>query len=110
MGRYCKAYPISRLREFSGWTQNQQNARREKQPGDGDGNEVPRELTDDGYLYLQENYTVTDSIFKDENIIFDSVTPEWIEYCKDTLKFEIPVYDTVAAGASADSEKEHGTT
>ena len=31
---------------------------------------MPRELTDDDYVYLQGNFTVTDGIFIDENMIF----------------------------------------
>ena len=93
MGKYCKAYPITRLREFAGWTEKAENARKEKQPGaDGKEVELPRALTDNDYLYLQENHVVTDGIFKDEHIIFDHVTPEWITYCQTTLKFEIPSF------------------
>jgi hypothetical protein len=43
-------------------------------------------------LYLQENYVVTDYIFKNQNIIFDQVTDEWKAFCHDTLKFEIPTF------------------
>jgi len=50
-------------------------------------------LTDDDFLYLQENYVVTDGIFKDENIIFDKVTLAWKDFCDNTLLFEIPVYE-----------------
>ncbi|PKO23427.1 MAG: hypothetical protein CVU38_04110 [Chloroflexi bacterium HGW-Chloroflexi-1] len=97
MGKYCKAYPIKRLREFSGWTEKAENARKEKQTG-ADGKEVDmiRALTGNDYLYLQENYAVTDGIFKDENIIFDQVTPEWIAYCHEALKFEIPSFASTA--------------
>jgi hypothetical protein len=91
MGRYCKAYPVARLREFSGWTENAENARKEKKLVDGKEVEVTGELTDDSFLYLQEDYTVTDGIFLDENIIFNQVSPEWVEFCKDVLKFEVPV-------------------
>ena len=94
MGKYCKAYPIMRLREFSGWKENSQNARKE--------NDTPRPLTDSDFLYLQENFVVTDGVFIDENIIFDSVTPEWIDFCKNVLKFEVPEY------ASTKSEKTGG--
>jgi hypothetical protein len=31
---------------------------------------------------VQKNFTVTDGIFVDENIIFSDVTPEWIEFCE----------------------------
>jgi hypothetical protein len=93
MGKYCKAYAIKQLREFSGWAERAENARKEKQKGaDGQEVEVTRVLADNDYLYVQENYVVTDGIFKDENIIFDQVTPEWIAYCQQVLKFEIPSF------------------
>jgi hypothetical protein len=94
-GRYCKAYPIARLREYSGWSENKQNVRIDKQQIDGKEVGTQRELTDADFLYLQENFVVTDDIFINENIIFDQVTPEWIDFCRDTLKFEIPVYDAL---------------
>lgn len=100
MGTYCKAYPIIRLREFSGWTENMQNARKEKQLVDGKEIEVTRRLTDDDFLYLQENFTVTDGIFIDEDIIFDRVTPEWIEFCKSKLEFVVPVYRDATSASS----------
>jgi hypothetical protein len=95
MGKYCKAYPLKRFREFSGWTENTQNVRKETQEIDGREIEIQRELTDDDILYLQENYIATDDIFIDENIIFDNVTPEWKDFCHQELHFEILVYDPV---------------
>lgn len=93
MGKYCKAYPVKRLREFSGWKENTQNLRTVENPeGEGNG-PTPRTLTDDEHLYLQENFVVTDDIYLDEHIVFDDVTPEWINFCKETLKFEIPNYE-----------------
>jgi len=94
-GRYCKAYPITRFRDYSGWSENKQNVRKDKQQVDGKEVVTQRELTDTDFLYLQENFVVTDDIFIDENIIFDQVTPEWIDFCKNTLKFEIPVYEAI---------------
>ena len=91
MGKYCKAYMILSFRQFSGWTEISENARKE--------NNSPRQLTGSGFLYLQENFVVTDGIFMDENVIFDNVTPDWIDFCKTVLKFEIPTY------ASASSQK-----
>jgi hypothetical protein len=92
MGKYCKAYPLPRFREFSNWTENTQNLRKVSKDIDGKAVEVERELTGDDFLYLQENYVVTDGVFIDENIIFDNVTDEWIDFCKNTLKFEVPDY------------------
>lgn len=100
MGKYCKAYPVGRLREFSAWTENAQNTRKETRQTDGTETEVNRELGDDDFLYLQENFVVTDGIFIDENVIFDTITPEWIEYCKETLKFEVPAYESATASGS----------
>jgi hypothetical protein len=80
MGKYCKAYALKRLRGFSGWTANAQNMVKEKKLVDEKELEVDRELTDDDYLYVQEDYTVTAGIFIDENVVFDSVTPEWKNY------------------------------
>ena len=97
MGKYCKAYHVTRLREFAGWTEKSDNTRKEKQMIDGKEIEVNRQLTDDDFLYLQENFTVTDGIFLDENIIFDDVTPSWVDFCKNDLKFEVPVYEPAKA-------------
>ena len=95
MGKYCKAYLLKDLRAFSGWVEKPENARLEKREVDGEEVEAIRELTDDSIVYVQENYVVTDGIFRDENILFDSVTPEWIEYCQQSLGFEIPEYESV---------------
>jgi hypothetical protein len=89
MGKYCKAYMITSLRQFGGWTEKSENARKE--------NDTPRQLGDVDFLYLQENYIVTDGIFIDENVIFDNVTPEWIDFCKNVLKFEVPNYASAAS-------------
>jgi len=97
MGTYCKAYPITRLREFRGWTENAQNARKVEKQVEGAKVEAPRELTDNDFLYLQENYIVTDGIFLDENVIFDQVTPEWLEFCKNSLNFDLAANQSSSA-------------
>ncbi len=96
MGKYCKAYYAENFRKFSGWEENIANLRREKIEKHGKEEEIIRtELKDDDILYLQENYIVTDGIFKDENIIFDKVTDAWQEFCHRDLGFEIPVYEPI---------------
>jgi hypothetical protein len=85
IGKYCKSYELSRLRQFSGWKEKGDNARKIRRELDGETVEVPRELRDDDYVYLHGDFTVTDGIFIDENIIFNDVTPEWIEFCRDVL-------------------------
>jgi len=105
MGKYCKAYPLKKLRQFNQWSEKTENTRKETKEIDGKEIEVNRELTDYDFLYLQENYVVTDGIFKDENIIFDSVTPEWKEFCDNTLGFEIPEREAVEVSASSDENE-----
>jgi hypothetical protein len=90
IGKYCKGFPLELLRQFPNWTENPENARKISQEIDGETVEVPRELIDSNYLYLQQNFTVTDSIFLDENIIFDKVTTEWIEFCMRELGVSFP--------------------
>lgn len=69
MGKYCKAYSLKQLREFSQWTEQNENTRKEKKEVEDQEFEINRQLTDDDFLYLQENYVVTDGIFQDENVI-----------------------------------------
>jgi hypothetical protein len=87
LGKYCKGYPLRQLRQFPGWCEESQNARKVLTEVDGEMVERPRELADADYVYVQRNFTVTDGIFIDENIIFRDVTPEWIEYCRNVLGF-----------------------
>jgi hypothetical protein len=92
IGKYCKAYPIARFREFPQWTENTANLRKRTGQADSAETEAEGELTDDSFLYLQQNYSVTAGIVIDENVVFDNVTPEWIDFCKETLRLEIPEY------------------
>ena len=85
LGRYSKAYPLGQLRQFSGWVERPENARKIRKEVDGEIVEVARALTDEDYVYVQRNFIVTDGIFIDENIIFSDVTPAWIEFCQTVL-------------------------
>ena len=88
LGKYSRAYPLSRLRQFAGWNERAENARKIKKEVNGETVEVARELSDSNYVYLHTNFTVTDGIFVDENIIFSDVSPEWIEFCRNLLTLE----------------------
>jgi hypothetical protein len=90
LGKYCKAYTLDDLRKFSGWSEGA----REEQGQNGGVEAQPTGETDlSNILFLQEDYTVTAGIFLDENVIFDNVTPEWIEFCRETLKFDAPAIE-----------------
>jgi hypothetical protein len=102
MGRYCKAYPLARMREFSAWEENTQAFRPTETQNDNqsatDSNGANAD--ENRIVYLQENYTVTDGIFLDENVIADKVTPEWIDFCHNNLKFELPEHELKLEHAS----------
>jgi hypothetical protein len=103
MGQYCKAYYARQFRPFADWKENSAMLRKEKKYENGTEIELERtELKDDDILYLQENYVVTDGIFKDQNIIFDHITDEWKRFCTNELRFEIP--DDVQAELKAASD------
>lgn len=86
LGKYCRAYPLSQLRKFPGWVERTDEARRIRKEIDGEIVELVRTLTDEDYVYLQLDYTVTDGIFVNENVIFNEITPEWIEFCQSVLR------------------------
>ena len=105
MGKYCKAYYTKDFRQYEGWKENLENLRQEEDE-DGKETEERTELKDDDILYLQENYVVTDGIFKDENIIFDDLTDEWKKFCTETLEFEIPVYEPIEIKPAEEADTE----
>jgi hypothetical protein len=75
--KYCKAYYLKDLRQFSDWA--------EKKEAD------EAELTDDDVVYLWDDFTVVRSpVIPDKGLIFDTVTPRWQDFCTSTLQFEIP--------------------
>jgi hypothetical protein len=85
-GKYCKAYPITRLEKFDRW---QEKAKLPQHSA----NEAPEEQklpSQKGFLYLHDNYTVTDGVHIGKDVIFDDVSDEWIEFCKNNLLFEVP--------------------
>lgn len=75
--KYCKAYYLKDLRTFSAWT--------EKREAD------EAELTDEDVVYLWDDFTVVRSpVIPEKGLIFDTVTPEWQEFCATSLQFAIP--------------------
>lgn len=74
--KYCKAYYLRDLRPFSSWTEMRE--------------ENESELSDDDVVYLWDDFTVVKSPVLPGGVIFDKVTPEWQDFCKTMLKFEIP--------------------
>src|SRR5262245_40288187 len=97
MGRYCKAYPKERFKEFSSWKENRIDLNLEKSKGPEEKEEAGLEDDSDYYL-LHEDFTVTEGIFMDEKIVFSSDSSEWAAFCKEVLKFEVPVSELKSGG------------
>ncbi len=76
MRKYCKAYHLRDLRQFSDWKE----IKEENEP----------ELTDETVCYLWDDFTVVRSPVQAGGTIFDTITPEWQSFCETTLHFVIP--------------------
>jgi hypothetical protein len=86
---YCKAYQLKQLRCFPGWPQNMINGRKRDDNKDvGNTGSQDGNLSDDEIVFVHQNLIVTQSPWETENVLFDLVTPEWIEFCTESLKFK----------------------
>src|SRR5690348_11880494 len=71
MKKYCKAYLLKDLRQFSRWTEKHE--------------ENDEDLSHDDVVYLWDDFTVVRSpIVPDKGLIFDEVTPDWQAFCRET--------------------------
>lgn len=80
---YCKAYYLKDLRGFDSWSESRINWK-EEEPKEGG------ELSDEDIVYIHQDFTVTKSMWHDESVIYNEVTPAWQEYCEKKLEFAIP--------------------
>lgn len=78
MHKYCKAYKLADVRQFSGWSEKRE--------------ENETELPDESICYIWDDLTVVKSPVQDKGVLFDNITSKWREFCVTTLKFEIPEY------------------
>jgi len=86
--KYCKAYHLKSLRQFSGWAESRINWKDNGGAESSKGEQQP--FSDDDIIFLHQDYTVTQSMWHNENVIFNEVTPEWKAFCAEELKFKIP--------------------
>lgn len=93
--KYCKAYHLKDFRQFAGWSEDRINWKKS-------ADEADKQLGDENVVFLHEDYTVTLSIWANENVIFNSVTPEWQDFCNNVLEFKVPDdLDLIVAASSA---------
>jgi uncharacterized protein len=114
---YCKVYHLGELRQFPGWSENQLDwseagAENASSNGGGSNGGGPHAAPpDEEVAFLHHDFTVTRSMWRGEDVIFDRVTPEWEQFCAETLKFKVPddldlivPADAASASASANGD------
>jgi ankyrin repeat protein len=84
--KYCRAYHLGDLRQYPSWTESRINWKRKDNSNGADA----ETFTDDKIVFLHQDFTVTESMWRDENVIFNSGEADWKEYCATTLKFKAP--------------------
>jgi len=85
---YCRAYVLKDLRQFPGWTESRINWKDADEGGEAEGGD--QGLSDEDIVFLHDDSTVTQSMWRDRNIIFNQVSPEWQEFCTNTLNYKVP--------------------
>jgi hypothetical protein len=88
--KYCKAYYLRDLRQFPDWVESKISLRDEKAQPSENGVGKAKPLSDEDVAFLHQDYTVTQSMWHGENVIFSQVTTEWKEFCAGELKFKAP--------------------
>jgi len=95
--KYCKAYHVKDFRQFAGWSESRINWKKSADEAE--------EFGDDDVVFLHEDYTVTLSIWSNENVIFNNVTPEWQDFCNTSLGFKVPDdLDLIVAANAANGD------
>ena len=86
--KYSKAYHLGELRKFRGWREQKVNW---KDNGNADSAAKSEPgLSEEDVVFLHEDLTVTQSMWHNEQVIFDQVNSEWEEFCANTLHFRVP--------------------
>lgn len=101
--KYCLACHLKGLRQFPAWTENTLAVKTQHSNGHSpETKEAEQSLSDESIVYLHHDYTVTRSIWHNEDVIFNRITQEWKDFCSNTLDFHVP--DDVALSAAVASQ------
>lgn len=93
---YCKAYHLQDLRGFPCWSESRINW---KSAEGGDASAAP--FPEDKVVFIHQDFTVTESMWHGENVIFDQVDSDWVEFCTHALEFKVPDDLDLAVAAEA---------
>jgi len=95
--KYCKAFYLAKLRQFSGWSESRINW---KSKGANDAaQDAEGAFNDDKVVFIHQDFTVTESIWPGENVVFNENNEEWREFCGGVLGFRVPDDLELAAAA-----------
>ena len=98
--RYCCAFEVSQLREFAGWPK--EDSRVVPSDNGHPSGDSDAEASENDIVYLHQDFTVTRLIWHNEDVIFDEVTPEWKDFCVNSLQFKVPDdLDLISTASSA---------
>jgi ankyrin repeat protein len=78
--KYCSAFHLKDLRRYPSWSENAITG------ADSNG----KQLNGDDVVFLHGDYSVTRSIWSNEDVVFDKVTEDWKNFCKSELRFAVP--------------------
>ncbi|MGA9773063.1 MAG: ankyrin repeat domain-containing protein [Blastocatellia bacterium] len=89
--QYCKAYHLKSLRQYADWSESRINWKEKKADSDPKTSQAEdNSFSEDDVVFLHQDYTVTESMWHNENVIFNQVTSDWKEFCTYNLNFKVP--------------------
>ena len=95
--KYCKGYRLGNLRKYPGWNagfivrgQNNQDAKGTDRLSQGNNLREDGPLSDDKVVFIHQDYSVTESIWHNENVLFVGADSAWKGFCMEFLKFKVP--------------------
>lgn len=101
---YFASYHLGELRRYPAWAENRPDGR-DGNPGATNGQPHDGALPDEEVVFLHQDYIVTKSIWRDEDVIFNDVTEQWKDYCRNELQFAVPDdLDLIARPAEAPTD------
>jgi ankyrin repeat protein len=87
---YCRAYSLKDLRQFSGWPQDQPVSGEQEKAGNvEDAASSEEQALEEETAFLHHDFTVTKWMWRNEDVIFAQITPEWKDFCLNVLNFKV---------------------
>jgi hypothetical protein len=85
--KYCKAYDLAAIEAFPTWKPNPEI---KIEASGGDGKTSEDQDTRSRIVFLHTDLRVTAGIYPEEDILWQSQSPEWAEFCAKELAFDPP--------------------